>query len=66
MTLRTEPGGRQPRTHVTRADGSGLGLVIVRAVADLHRGSATLESQEGVGSTFTVELQDITGVRSPR
>lgn len=49
-------GSNVTRDHV---DGSGLGLVIVRAVADLHRGSVTLDSQEGVGSTFTVELRNI-------
>lgn len=36
--------------------GSGLGLSIVRRVAERHGGSASVQSVVGRGSTFTVKL----------
>jgi signal transduction histidine kinase len=36
--------------------GTGLGLVIVRAIAEAHDGSVTVTSREGEGTTFRVEL----------
>ncbi len=35
---------------------AGLGLAIVRHIAEAHRGAAGLESSEGVGSTFWIEV----------
>jgi two-component system, sensor histidine kinase and response regulator len=37
--------------------GSGLGLSLVRKLAQMYGGSATVNSQPNVGSTFTVVLQ---------
>ena len=36
--------------------GSGLGLTIVQQCVIAHRGEITVNSQVGVGSTFTVTL----------
>lgn len=38
--------------------GSGLGLSTVKKLAQLYGGDATVKSQKGVGSTFTVTLSD--------
>jgi signal transduction histidine kinase len=39
-----------------RSEGSGLGLSIVQAIVEAHSGRVTLQSQLGVGSTFTIIL----------
>jgi signal transduction histidine kinase len=44
-----EPTGRA-------ADGAGLGLSIVRAIAEAHGGRVELDSRPGMGSTFTIVL----------
>ena len=36
--------------------GSGLGLVLVKQIVELHGGDVTLDSEVGVGSCFTVTL----------
>lgn len=36
--------------------GTGLGLALVRALADKHGGTVRIESEEGIGTTVSVEL----------
>jgi signal transduction histidine kinase len=36
--------------------GTGLGLAMVRHIVEAHRGTVTVESAEGKGSTFTIAL----------
>jgi signal transduction histidine kinase len=43
-------------TSATRAQGSGLGLPIVKAIAEAHHGRVELVSELGGGSTFTIVI----------
>ena len=38
------------------SSGAGLGLPIVKAIIEAHKGSVSVESQPGKGSTFTVRI----------
>jgi DNA-binding response OmpR family regulator len=40
-----------------QASGTGIGLALTRALAELHEGVLRVESSEGVGTTFTLVLQ---------
>ena len=50
------------RAHAEQQDapsGSGLGLAFVHAVIVRHFGDISVESEEGVGTTFTVHLPTV-------
>ena len=51
--------------EATQAEaGSGLGLVIVKSIVELHGGDVSLESKEGVGTTVSVTFPDCTDAPS--
>lgn len=43
------------RTH----EGTGLGLPLVKRLVELHHGSVSIESEEGLGTTVTIYIPDL-------
>jgi PAS domain S-box-containing protein len=58
---------RVPRMENADEPGTGLGLAFVREIMDAHRGYATVESELGRGSTFTlclpVDPEDVSNLK---
>lgn len=48
---------RVDKSHSRELGGTGLGLSIVKHIAQLYGGSASVESEVGKGSTFTVRMR---------
>ncbi len=51
-----EPFERETTSTLSQTEGTGLGMSITKSIVDAMAGSITLESVQGEGSTFTVEL----------
>ena len=49
-----EPFAQEGKETITGYSGSGLGLSIVKDIVELMGGTITLESEENVGTTFTI------------
>ncbi len=51
-----DPFEREHTSTVSRQQGTGLGMAIVKNITELMGGSVQVESAKGEGSTFTVDL----------
>ncbi|MBB4285928.1 PAS domain-containing protein [Roseospira goensis] len=51
-----EPFARAADAEMRRIEGTGLGLALVRSLAEMHGGTVRLASTPGVGSVFTVSF----------
>ena len=52
-----KPFTREISSTVNAIQGTGLGMAITKNLVDLMSGTITVKSKQGVGSTFTVELE---------
>ena len=56
LEMRDRIFDRFSRVSSRRSDGAGLGLSIVRSIAEGHGGQVRVESEVGEGTTFTIEV----------
>lgn len=61
-----EPFYRGRQAIARQVQGSGLGLSLVRSIAEAHGGRVELESEPGRGSTFTMSLPASTATPAAR
>ena len=52
-----DPFTREQNTRTNKIQGTGLGMAITKNLVELMGGTLSVESQLGVGTTFTVELE---------
>jgi two-component system phosphate regulon sensor histidine kinase PhoR len=50
---------RVDKARSRQQGGTGLGLAIVKHIIHAHRGSVSVESSPGKGSTFTIRLPKV-------
>jgi signal transduction histidine kinase len=52
-------------SNVGTISGTGLGLAVVRTCVELHRGDISIQSEVGIGTTFTVRLPQSLAIATP-
>lgn len=65
LDLLFKPFSQIHNDSFNKIGGTGLGLTIVKSLAEAMGGTVSCESKEGVGSTFTVKLPLRKGLESP-
>ncbi len=52
-----DPFTREETANIRNIQGTGLGMAITKSIVDLMKGTIRVESEQGKGSTFVVELE---------
>jgi len=61
-----KPFNQGSNPHSTVQPGTGLGLPIVKSLAEMHGGKLSIASEPGFGTTVTIELPGRTGAARDR